>query len=113
MTFEKNELLAFAVRAPMKAVLPVYGAARAAWDRLDLKDCGFMPFRDTTRISPTLPDEIKLVGWIESVRQPKLGEEFRDKAIRNQMVYEVEKLGEFAMTLQARVQGRLHDYKSE
>jgi len=72
-----------------------------------------MPFRDTTRISSTLPDEIKLVDWIESVRQPKLGEEFRDKTIRNQMVYEVEKLGEFAMTLQARVQGRLHDYKSE
>ena len=113
MTFEKNELLAFAVQAPVEAVLRVSDVAQVAWVKLDLKDCGFMPFRDATRIGSILPDETSLIDWIESVRHPRLGEEFRDKTIRNQMVYEVEKLGEFAMTLQARVQGRLHDYKSE
>ncbi len=99
----KESLLNYALTAPLSDATAVYAAALVRMTELNAIGAGFAPFPGTIKPAGSLRRD-DVLAWVRSVRQPQ-GEEFASKLLRNALVYEVEKLGEFCETLQARVSG--------
>jgi len=105
----KESLLNFALHANLNNVTVIRDAARARLVEINAVGVGFTPFpKATVPGGDFVVREIR--EWIATVRQPQLGEEFSNKAIRNRLVYQVEILGEFCETLQARISNKLPSY---
>lgn len=110
---KKEDLLAYVLFTPdSPAFEAVHQAAQQKMVEMDLVDVGLSPFPVTTRIADHVPTSDNVYAWMNTVRQPHAEQEFADKATRNQLVYEVERFGEFAKTLQSRVTGTLPDYNN-
>jgi len=105
----KSELLAFAIYASVEEVEAVLKEARKRLKEIKAAGVGFGPFPVATDIDAK-PDMTAILPWIRTVRQPGSPREFKDKAIRNRLVFEVEKLGEFTETLQGRLNETLQNY---
>ena len=104
----KESLLNFALTADLAEVKAMHEATRARLAELRAVGVGFTPFPKRTKATGALTQD-EIVAWVPTVRQPE-GSEFADRALRNSLVYEVEKLGEFCETLAARLHNRLPSY---
>jgi len=108
----KEELLAFVLQASVEEVQAVLVEANAHLKAINATGVGFGPIPLGTPIGE-MPDMSAILPWLRGVRQPKGPAEFKDKTVRNRLVFEIEKLGEFAKTLQQRLNETLQNYYME
>ncbi len=101
MEMTKEALLSFANYSTVDDLQHVRDVAYARLAEINAVDVGFRPFPKSTVPGET-PTKSSVLLWIETVRQPR-GSEMSNRQVRNRLVYEVEKLGEFAESLQFRI----------
>lgn len=97
MTCSKEALLEFALTASDQEVEQIADACLLRLAELDAVGVGFTPLPECIQPAGNLTAAC-ILSWISTVRQPVM-EEFRNRPVRNRLVYEVEKLGEFHQTL--------------
>ncbi len=101
MEMTKHQLLAFVAGASMDDLRNIRDEAFIRLVEIGAVGVGFKPIPKHLVIGD-LPQTHDVLEWIKSVRQP-VGTELSNRGLRNQLVYEVEKLGEFAESLQEHI----------